>query len=111
VGVVATVKVEEIVVMADDLMARASKKLCNLLDVEDWLALYHVRIMREAIFSAWLGSRILHCLYTHEGVQDYNRIVYMKPILSQNRIATKQDYSVLSLTLYRTRLITMDSII
>jgi hypothetical protein len=50
-----------------------------------------VRIMREEISSAWLGSHILHCLYTQEGVQDYNRIVYMKPILSQDRIATKQD--------------------
>jgi hypothetical protein len=50
-----------------------------------------VRIMREEISSAWLGSHILHCLYTQEGVQDYNQIVYMKPILSQDRIATEQD--------------------
>jgi hypothetical protein len=43
VGVVVTGELEEIVVMTDGLMTRTPKKLCDLLDVEDWLALYHVR--------------------------------------------------------------------
>jgi hypothetical protein len=43
VGVVVTGELEEIVVMTDGLMTRTPKKLCDLLDVDDWLALYHVR--------------------------------------------------------------------
>jgi hypothetical protein len=53
VGVVVTGELEEIVVMTDGLMTRTLKKLCDLLDVEDWLALYHVRSLALSLGVAY----------------------------------------------------------
>jgi hypothetical protein len=84
VGVVVTGELEEIVVMTDGLMTRTPKKLCDLLDVEDWLALYHVR-------SPALSLGVICIAYISRREYKITTDSYMETILSHDPVTTEYD--------------------